>query len=138
MWISNPWETPWDNEKPADFGRCNADRGVKGNDIYVVDTLGGLGYDVLQAASGEAALRLIDEYKSIRLLLTDVVMSGMNGRQLADRATQLNPELKVLFMTGYSRNAIVHQGRLDRGVELIQKPLTAQNLGAKVRQVLDR
>jgi two-component system NtrC family sensor kinase len=105
---------------------------------YVVETLGSLGYDVLQAASGEAALRLIDEYKGIRLLLTDVVMSGMNGRQLADQAVQRNPTLKILFMTGYSRNAIVHQGRLDPGVELIQKPITAQHLGNRVRQILDQ
>jgi two-component system, NtrC family, sensor kinase len=105
---------------------------------YVVETLGGLGYDVLQAATGDEALRLIDEYKSIRLLLTDVVMPGMNGRQLAEQATQRRPSLKILFMTGYSRNAIVHQGRLDPGVELIQKPLTAQHLGSKVRQALEQ
>ena len=104
---------------------------------YVVETLGGFGYDVLQAATGNEALRLIDEYKSIRLLLTDVVMPGMNGRELAEKALLRHPALKVLFMTGYSRNAIVHQGRLDPGVELIQKPLTAEHLGSKVRQVLD-
>ena len=104
---------------------------------YVVETLGGLGYDVLQAATGNEALRLIDEYKGIRLLLTDVVMPGMNGRELAEKAAQGRPALKVLFMTGYSRNAIVHQGRLDPGVELIQKPLTSEHLGSKVRQVLD-
>jgi CheY-like chemotaxis protein len=105
---------------------------------YVVETLGSLGYDVLQAGNGNEALRLIEEYKGICLLLTDVVMPGMNGRQLAEQAMQQRPALKVLFMTGYSRNAIVHQGRLDPGVELIQKPLTAQLLGSKVRQVLDQ
>jgi FixJ family two-component response regulator len=64
-------------------------------------------------------------------------MPGMNGRELAEKALLRQPALKVLFMTGYSRNAIVHQGRLDPGVELIQKPLTAEQLGSKVRQVLD-
>jgi FixJ family two-component response regulator len=71
------------------------------------------------------------------LLLTDVVMPGMNGRKLADEAKQRQPALRVIFMTGYSRNAIVHQGRLDPGVELIQKPLTSEILAATVRKVLD-
>jgi two-component system, NtrC family, sensor kinase len=104
---------------------------------YVVETLGGLGYDVLQAKGGEDALRLVDEYKGIGLLLTDVVMPGMNGRKLAEQAKQRRPDLKVLFMTGYSRNAIVHQGRLDPGVDLIQKPLSNEHLAATVRKVLD-
>jgi len=104
---------------------------------YVADTLGSLGYDVLQAESGEQALGLINEHKGIRLLLTDVVMPGMNGRRLAEVATQRKPEMKVLFMTGYSRNAIVHQGRLDPGVNLIQKPVTSEHLALAVRKLLD-
>jgi two-component system NtrC family sensor kinase len=104
---------------------------------YVVDTLGGLGYDVLEAKDGDHALRLMTQYSGIRLLLTDVVMPGMNGRALADEARQRHPALKVLFMTGYSRNAIVHQGRLDPGVELVQKPLTSDILASTVRKVLD-
>jgi CheY-like chemotaxis protein len=104
---------------------------------YVADTLGSLGYDVLQAESGEQALGLINEHKGIRLLLTDVVMPGMNGRRLAEVATQRKPEMKVLFMTGYSRNAIVHQGRLDPGVNLIQKPVTSEHLASAVRKLLD-
>jgi CheY-like chemotaxis protein len=105
---------------------------------YVVDTLGGMGYDVLQARGGEDALRLMAEYNGIGLLLTDVVMPGMNGRKLAEEAVQLHPGLKVLYMTGYSRNAIVHQGRLDPGVDLIQKPLSQEQLSSMVRKVLDR
>jgi two-component system, NtrC family, sensor kinase len=105
---------------------------------YVVDTLGGMGYDVLEARGGEEALRLMKEYKGIGLLLTDVVMPGMNGRKLAEEAVQLHPDLKVLYMTGYSRNAIVHQGRLDAGVDLLQKPLSQEQLAAMVRKVLDR
>jgi signal transduction histidine kinase len=105
---------------------------------YVLDTLGGLGYDVLEAKSGDDALRMMEQYKGINLLLTDVVMPGMNGRKLAEQAVQRYPRLKVLYMTGYSRNAIVHQGRLDPGVELIQKPLTSEQLSAMVRKVLDQ
>jgi CheY-like chemotaxis protein len=78
------------------------------------------------------------EYKGIGLLLTDVVMPGMNGRKLADEARQRRPDLKVLYMTGYSRNAIVHQGRLDPGVELIQKPFSSEQLSTMVRKVLDQ
>jgi two-component system, NtrC family, sensor kinase len=104
---------------------------------YVVETLETLGYDVLEAEDAETALRHLDQYKTIRLLLTDVVMPGMNGRKLAEEATQRQPSLKVLYMTGYSRNAIVHQGRLDAGVELIQKPLSSEHLAAAVRKILD-
>ena len=74
---------------------------------------------------------------SIGFLLTDVVMPGMNGRKLAEGACERRPALKVLFMTGYSRNAIVHQGRLDAGVELIQKPLDSGQLATTVRRILD-
>ena len=105
---------------------------------YVVDTLTDLGYDVLQADGAEAALQLLGSHKTVGLLLTDVVMPGKNGRRLAEDARALNPTLKVLYMTGYSRNAIVHQGRLDPDVELIQKPLTTEQLAAAVRKVLDR
>ena len=104
---------------------------------YVVETLRGLGYEVLEAAGGEEALALMDRHQTISLLLTDVVMPGQNGRKLADAARQRQASLKVLYMTGYSRNAIVHQGRLDPGVELLQKPLTSEQLAATVRKVLD-
>jgi two-component system, NtrC family, sensor kinase len=105
---------------------------------YVVETLGGLGYDVLGAGGADEALRLLQGTKAVKLLLTDVVMPGKNGRKLAEEAVKLSPSLKVLYMTGYSRNAIVHQGRLDPGVELIQKPLTSEQLATAVRKVLDR
>ena len=83
---------------------------------YVAETLGALGYDVLEAANGKEALRLLTEHNTVSLVLTDVVMPGMNGRKLAEEARQRQPALKFLYMTGYSRNAIVHQGRLDPGV----------------------
>jgi two-component system NtrC family sensor kinase len=104
---------------------------------YVADSLQELGYDVFEAESGERALKILDQY-SVNLLLTDVVMPGMNGRKLADEANRRHPDLRVLFMTGYSRNAIVHQGRLDPGVDLIQKPLSTEQLASAVRRALDR
>jgi DNA-binding NtrC family response regulator len=73
----------------------------------------------------------------IDLLLTDVVLPGRSGRLLADDAAQIRPGLKVLYTTGYSRNAIVHHGRLDPGVDLLSKPFTYDQLAAHVRRVLD-
>ncbi|MGO8915674.1 MAG: PAS domain S-box protein [Stellaceae bacterium] len=104
---------------------------------YGAGILRGLGYRVVEAPSGPEALRLLETEPEIRLLFTDVGLpGGLNGRQLADEAKRRRPDLKVLFTTGYARNAIVHQGRLDPGVELIVKPFTTAALGAKVRQVL--
>ena len=105
---------------------------------FVADTLRELGYEVLEAADGRAALRLLEARRGIKMLFTDVGLpGGMNGRQLADTARQLRPGLLVLYMTGYARNAIVHQGRLDPGVELIHKPFTYAALARRVREVLD-
>ena len=105
---------------------------------YVTETLRDLEYNILEASGGETALALVKQYNgNIDLLLTDVVMPEMNGRKLAEEAKRRHPKLKVLFMTGYSRNAIVHQGRLDPGVDLIQKPLTNDQLANTVRKVLD-
>jgi CheY-like chemotaxis protein len=105
--------------------------------VYVAETLSSLGYRVLQAENGDAALRILRKHPEVGLLLTDVVLPGMNGRQLAEAAQAMTPRLKVLYMTGYSRNAIVHQGRLDPGVDLIQKPVAADRLGAVVRKLFD-
>ena len=104
---------------------------------YMVEALQELGYRVLAAGDGAAALRLLDERREVDLLLTDVGMpGGVNGRQLAEAARQRHPGLKVLFTTGYAGNAIVHDGRLDRGVALITKPFTYTALAAKIRQAL--
>jgi signal transduction histidine kinase/ActR/RegA family two-component response regulator len=106
---------------------------------YLVETLRDLNYRVHEASDSAAALALFDS-GSLRfdLLLTDIVMPGMNGRQLADALMLRQPSLKVLFMTGYSRNAVVHQGRLDSGVSLLQKPLTQVMLATKIRDILDK
>lgn len=97
-----------------------------------------LGYVVLEASEAEAALNVLRSEQRVDLLFTDVVLPGKSGRVLADAAVRLRPSLKVLFTTGYSRNAIVHQGRLDPGVELISKPFTFEQLAARVRDLLDR
>jgi signal transduction histidine kinase/DNA-binding response OmpR family regulator len=97
-----------------------------------------LGYRVLEAAQGVAALEVLQAHPEVDLLFTDVGLpGGMNGRQLASAARQLNRKLKVLFTTGYARNAIVHEGRLDPGVQLITKPFTYAALSGKVRDMLD-
>ena len=107
--------------------------------MYDVELLKDLGYSVLAAANAAAALDILGQGREVDLLFTDVVMpGGMNGRQLADEALRRQPGLKVLFTTGYSRNAIVHHGRLDAGVEMISKPFTFEELGARIRTILDR
>jgi two-component SAPR family response regulator len=82
-------------------------------------------------------LRLI-ETASVDLLLTDVVLpGGMNGRELTEQVHQRRPAIKVLYMTGYTRNAIIHRGRLDPDIDLLTKPFTADGLTRKVRRILD-
>jgi CheY-like chemotaxis protein len=104
---------------------------------YASEILRDLNYQIIEAKDSASALRLLDADKKFDLLLTDVVLPGKNGRELADEVERRRPETKIIFMTGYSRNAIVHQGRLDRGTELITKPLIERVLARKIRQVLD-
>ncbi len=101
-----------------------------------VDALRDLGYTVIHANSAATALRLLDEHPEVALLFTDIVMPDVNGRQLADMALQRRPGLKVLFTTGYTRNAVVHNGVVDPGVHLIGKPFTLQQLAQKVHEVI--
>jgi PAS domain S-box-containing protein len=106
--------------------------------LYTVEMLAELGYSVLAAANGQAALDIIGRRDDIDLLFTDIVMpGGMNGRQLADEALRRRPSLKVLFTTGYTANAIVHHGRVDPDVELITKPFSYETLAGKIRALLD-
>jgi len=102
-----------------------------------VETLRALGYRVVAAAGAAEALALLDGGAMPDLLFTDVVMPDMNGRQLAERARELRPGLKVLFTTGYTRNAIVHNGMLDADVAFLAKPFTTEQVARKVRRVLD-
>ncbi|MBI1180562.1 MAG: response regulator [Alphaproteobacteria bacterium] len=101
-----------------------------------VDALRELDYTVIHADGGRMALNLLDDHPEVELLLTDIVMPEMNGRQLADIARQKRAALKVLFITGYTRNAVVHNGIVDPGVHLIGKPFTLEQLALKVREVI--
>jgi signal transduction histidine kinase/ActR/RegA family two-component response regulator len=96
------------------------------------------GYKVLEASQGSEALPLSKEYKEqIHLMLADVVMPGLDGRELAERIKLLHPRMKVLYMSGYTENAITHHGILEKGMNYIQKPFTVDALTRKVREVLD-
>jgi nitrogen-specific signal transduction histidine kinase/ActR/RegA family two-component response regulator len=103
---------------------------------FVSEALKELGHFVVEATNAKAALALLTERPDIDLLLTDVVMPEMNGRQLVERAWATRPDLAVLYMTGYTRNAIVHNGVLDAGTHLLTKPFTLLQLEAELREVL--
>ena len=104
---------------------------------FAVDALRELGYATISAANGPDGLNLIRQQTGLSLLLTDIVMPGMNGRKLADEAKLIRPDLPVLFTTGYTRNAVVHNGMLDHGVALLAKPFTIAQLAQRVRAMLD-
>jgi CheY-like chemotaxis protein len=98
-----------------------------------------LGYRVLTTCSPREALRLAAEHAgSLHLLLTDVILPEMNGRELSQRLRASYPELKHLYMSGYTADVIAHQGMLEEGVRFIQKPFTMRSLAARVREVLDQ
>ncbi|MGR9168830.1 response regulator [Rhizobium sp. KDH_Rht_773_N] len=100
------------------------------------ESLRELGYSVLQAADGPEALNLL-ENERVDLIFTDIVMPQMNGRQLADAVTEKWPDIRILYTTGYTRNAIVHNGVLDHGVSLLAKPFSLEQLAHKVREALN-
>lgn len=105
---------------------------------FSVVALTDLGYRVLEASSAQAALALMNERPDIDLLFTDIVMPEMNGRKLVDLVKERRPNVPVIYTTGYTRNAIIHNGVLDTGVELIGKPFTLEELASRVREVLDK
>jgi DNA-binding NtrC family response regulator len=96
-----------------------------------------LGYTVFDSENAADALATLDRVTDVKLLFTDVVMPDINGKKLADEAVRRRPGLKVIFTTGYTPNAVVHGGVLDKGVHFISKPFTLGQLAAKVRAVLD-
>ena len=96
------------------------------------------GYKVIEAADGAVAMQIAVAHEGvIHLLLTDVIMPGMNGRELAQRISEIRPNVKVLYMSGYTENVIGHNGTLDAGVRLLQKPFNLRDLRTIVREVLD-
>jgi signal transduction histidine kinase len=103
---------------------------------YVVTQVGRLGYGTLAASNAAEALAIIDGPQRVDLLFTDVIMPGMNGRQLATEALKRRPQLKVLYTSGYTENAIVHHGRLDAGVLLLPKPYIGSDLARMIKTAL--
>ncbi len=105
---------------------------------YIIDVLLPCGYNIISAENGEKALKISSEYKKeINLLLTDVIMPGINGKELADKLLKERPSIKVVFMSGYTDDVIVHHGVLDDGINLLQKPVRSGILKQKIRNVLD-
>ncbi|MFC1521850.1 ATP-binding protein [Elusimicrobiota bacterium] len=110
----------------------------KGVRYVIVRTLRNYGYKLIEAESAEQALQIAKDYKEkIHLLLTDVVLPGMSGRQLAESFVSLYPDVPVLYMSGYTENAILHHGALDQGIHFLQKPLSPDLLLQKLREILD-
>ena len=97
------------------------------------------GYNLLEAQNGFQALRLCQEYTGmIHLMVADVVMPGMSGRAVADHLSTVRPSMKVLYLSGYADNSIVHSGIIDTGTAFLPKPFAPGDLARKVREVLDR
>lgn len=104
---------------------------------FTVEALRELGYTVIHAANGLEALAILERGQDVTLLFTDIVMPEMTGRQLVDKALPMRPDMKVLYTTGYTRNAVVHNGILDPGTNLLPKPYGIDQMAVKVREVLD-
>jgi CheY-like chemotaxis protein len=105
--------------------------------MFTTESLRDVGFTVIEASDAPSALRMLENHPEVQLLFTDVGLPGINGAQLVAEAKLRRPDVKVLFTTGYARNAIVHQGRLDPGVELITKPFTRAQLASRIRDILD-
>jgi CheY-like chemotaxis protein len=117
------------------YDRSLTDEDVR---VYSVDVLRELGYRVLEAQDGPSALRVLEEQDRVDLIFSDIVLTGgINGVELVREARSRCPHLKALFTSGYARDAMVHNGRLDADVKMIGKPFTFGGLASRVRDVLD-
>jgi CheY-like chemotaxis protein len=103
-----------------------------------VEALRELGYSVIEASGGKDALQQLAHHPHIDLLFTDIVMPGMNGKMVADAVKDRHPGIKVIFTTGFTRNAIVHNGIVEPGINLLTKPFTLEQLAGKLSDVLKR
>jgi CheY-like chemotaxis protein len=134
-------ESPWEAPPPESLRGTERILIAEDNEhvrIIASRSLAELGYVVVQTTNPDEAIAAAESAaQPFDLLLTDVVMPGMNGKQLAERLQAAQPGLRVLFMTGYTANAVVHRGVLEPGTHLVQKPFTPESLAEKVRQVLD-
>ncbi|MEY4641845.1 MAG: hypothetical protein RLZZ227_1839, partial [Pseudomonadota bacterium] len=136
-----------DRVQPSDGG-SNTPRMHGGNELILFvednelvrkfgqDMLKSLGYAVLSASDGHAALALLQQREDIQLLFTDVVMPGMGGQELGNKARAIRPQIKVLYTSGYTQDSMIHNGKLDSGVVLLEKPYSKSTLAAKIREVL--
>jgi CheY-like chemotaxis protein len=104
----------------------------------VVDLLSELGYRAVEAADGPSGLKLLQSGMHLDLLITDIGLPGLNGRQVVDAARPLRPNLKVLFMTGYAENATIANGLLEPGMEMITKPFAIEALATRIRDMISR
>jgi CheY-like chemotaxis protein len=104
----------------------------------ILEVLGDLGYRALEADDGPSGLRVLESKQRIDLLVTDVGLPGLNGRQLADHARVLRPNLRVLFITGYAEKAAISSGFLEPGMEMITKPFAVDDLASRIRHIIER
>jgi CheY-like chemotaxis protein len=137
------------DDVPPDRARAQAAFGGHGETVLIIDdeptirmliadVLESAGYNAIETADGAAGLRVLESGARIDLLITDVGLpGGMNGRQVADAGRVLRPDLKVLFITGYAENAVVGNGHLDPGMQIVTKPFAIEELSEKIRQMID-
>ena len=115
---------------------CIRDRDQTAVRALVVDVLEELGYRALEAVDGPSGLQILQSKRRIDLLITDIGLPGLNGRQLADAARTRRPDLKVLFMTGYAENATIANGFLDPGMSMMTKPFAIDALATRIRSII--
>lgn len=104
--------------------------------MLIIEALADLGYDVLEAPDGPTAMELLAQGRRIDLLVTDVGLPGMNGRQLGDALRTTPPGLKVVFITGYAENAVLNYDHLEAGMQIITKPFTMEVLASRIKALL--